>query len=314
MIVTDQAFGNTESESAAARDAGAAFEAHQVATESATAQAVAGAHVVLNNFAPMTRRVMQGLAEGATIVRYGVGVDNVDLDAARDLGVAVCNVPDYGIEEVADHAAAMALFLARKVQVFDTGIRDGEWGITNIVSGLRSLGDTTVGLVGLGRIAQAFARRMMAFGCKVVAHDPYVDADVAADMGVTLTALDEVVAQAGILSLHVPLTPETRHMIGADRLAALPAGAIVVNASRGGLIDEAALARALTDGHIAGAGLDVFEKEPLPADSPLRDAPNVLLTPHAAFYSDASVRRLQGLAAEEGLRALRGEELRCRVA
>jgi D-3-phosphoglycerate dehydrogenase len=313
MVVTDQAFGNTDFESAAARDAGAEFAAHQVSAEDDTVRAVANANVVLNNFAPMTRKVMQSMARGATIVRYGVGVDNVDLDAARDVGVRVCNVPDYGIEEVADHAAAMALYLARKVHGFDAGIRGGEWGITKIVNGLRSLGDTTVGLVGFGRIAQAFARRMQVFGCRIVAYDPYVDAGLATGMGVDLAPLDKVIASAQILSLHVPLTPDTRHLIDAARLAALPGKAIVINASRGGLIDEAALARALTTGHVAGAGLDVFETEPLPQDSPLRHAPNILLTPHAAFYSDASVRRLQRLAAEEGLRALRGEDLRCRI-
>lgn len=311
MVVTDQAFGNTDFEAAAARKAGADFAAHQAATESEAESAVAGADVILNNFAPMTRKVMQGMAGGATIVRYGVGVDNVDLDAARALGVQVCNVPDYGIEEVADHATAMALFLARKVHAFDAGIRGGEWGITKLVTGLRSLSDITVGMVGFGRIAQAFARRMQVFGCRIVAHDPYVNAGLAEEMEVTLTSLDEVISSAQILSLHVPLTADTRHMINAARLAALPEQAIVINVSRGGLIDESALSDALTAGVISGAGLDVFEREPLMQDSPLRTAPNILLTPHAAFYSDASVRRLQRLAAEEGLRALRGEDLRC---
>ena len=314
MVVTDQAFGNTDQESAAASAAGASFAAHQAAGEDEAAEAVRGADVALNNFAPMTRRVMREMAQGATIVRYGVGVDNVDLDAARELGVSVCNVPDYGIEEVADHAAAMALYLARKVQHFDNGIRRGEWAITQIVSGLRSLSDTTVGLVGFGRIAQAFARRMQILGCRVVAHDPFVDPTDAKDAGAKLMPLDALIETAQILSLHVPLTAETHHMIGAAQLAALPEGAIVINASRGGLVDEAALAEALMEGRVAGAGLDVFEVEPLPASSPLRDAPNALLSPHVAFFSDGSVRRLQQLAAEEGLRALRNEPLRCRIA
>lgn len=313
MVVTDQAFGNTDHECAAAHEAGADFESFQVATVDDTAKVVAGADVVLNNFAPMTREIMQGMAHGATIVRYGVGVDNVDLDAARALGVRVCNVPDYGIEEVADHAAAMALFLARKLNTFDAGIRAGDWGITDIVHGLRSLSETTVGLVGFGRIAQAFARRMHAFGCTIVAHDPFVDNAVARRAGTTLVSLDDAVANAQILSLHIPLMRDTRNIIDAARLAALPNGAILINASRGGVIDEDALAQALTDGTIAGAGLDVFETEPLPQESPLRHAPNILLSPHAAFYSDGSVRRLQRLAAEEGLRALRGEPLRCQV-
>lgn len=313
VVVTDQAFGQTEAEAAMAADAGADFVALQLAAEAETASAVAGADVVFNNFAPMTRPVMAGLSPGAVVIRYGVGVDNVDLKAARELGVRVCNVPDYGVEEVADHAAAMALFLARKVHRFDAGIRAGDWKITKIVDGLRSLSDSTVGMVGFGRIAQGFARRMQAFGCRVVAHDPFVDPDMAKVAGVTLLPLEEVIAAAHILSLHVPLTEATRHMIGATELAALPEQAIVVNASRGGLIDENALAVALHSGRIAAAGLDVFEVEPLPKDSPLRDAPNLFLTPHAAFYSDASVRRLQSLAAEEAARALRGDPLRCPV-
>ena len=313
FVVTDQAFGNTDAEEKAATAEGAQFSAHQVSSEDDTAKVVAGAHVVLNNFAPMTHTVMSGLAKDAVVVRYGVGVDNVDLDAARALGVRVCNVPDYGVDEVADHAAAMATFLARKVAMFDAGIRGGEWKIGQMVSGLRSLGDTTVGLVGFGRIAQALARRMQAFGCTVIAHDPFVDAALATDMGVALAPLDDVIARAHILSLHVPLLAETRHLLNAERLAALPDGAIVINASRGGLIDEDALAKALRDGTVAAAGLDVFETEPLPDTSPLRDAPNLFMSPHAAFYSDGSVKRLQQLAADEGQRALRGEALRCQV-
>lgn len=313
VVVTDQAFGQTEAEAAMAADAGADFVALQLAAEAETASAVAGADVVFNNFAPMTRPVMAGLAPGAVVIRYGVGVDNVDLKAARDLGVRVCNVPDYGVEEVADHAAAMALFLARKVHRFDAAIRAGDWKITKIVDGLRSLSDSTVGMVGFGRIAQGFARRMQAFGCRVVAHDPFVDTDMAKATGVTLLPLEDLIAAAHILSLHAPLTDSTRHIIGAAELAALPEQAIVVNASRGGLIDEDALAAALHSGRIAAAGLDVFEVEPLPQESPLRDAPNLYLTPHAAFYSDASVRRLQSLAAEEAARALRGDPLRCPV-
>lgn len=314
FVVTDQAFGNTTAEADAAATGGAEFAAHQVVTEDEAAKIVAGVDVVLNNFAPMTHRVMSGLAKDAVVVRYGVGVDNVDLDAARALGVRVCNVPDYGVEEVADHAAAMATFLARKVHMFDAGIRSGEWKINQMVQGLRSLGDTTVGLVGFGRIAQALARRMQAFGCTVIAHDPFVAAVVADDMNVRLAPLDDVIAQSHIVSLHVPLLPETRHLLNAARLATMPKGAVVINASRGGLIDEDALAHALVSGDVAAAGLDVFEAEPLPETSPLRAAPNVFLSPHAAFYSDGSVRRLQQLAADEGLRALRGEPLRCQVA
>jgi D-3-phosphoglycerate dehydrogenase len=311
VVVTDQAFGNVEHERAIAASAHAAFSEHQCRSEAETLDAVRDASVVFNNFAPMNERTMGVMAEGATVIRYGVGVDNVDLAAARRLGVHVCNVPDYGVEEVADHAAAMALALSRKLGRYDAGIRSGEWKIGDMVDSVRSLGQTTVGLVGFGRIARALASRMQAFGAKIIAYDPYVSQADGAAAHVTMLPLDAVVAEADILSLHVPLTPETRHMIGRDEIARMRRGAILVNVSRGGLIDEAALAEALASGHLGGAGLDVFEREPLPADAPLRSAPGTILSPHAAFFSDASVRRLQQLAAEEGLRALNGEPLRC---
>jgi D-3-phosphoglycerate dehydrogenase len=152
---------------------------------------------------------------------------------------------------------------------------------------------------------------MQAFGAHVVIHDPYVSLADATAAQAEMMPLADVIARADILSLHVPLTPETRHMIGRAEIARMRKGSILINVSRGGLVDEAALVEALESGHLGGAGLDVFEKEPLPENSPLRTAPNTILSPHAAFYSDASVERLQKLAAEEGLRALKGEPLRC---
>lgn len=307
VVVTDHAFASVVQERSVAQAVEAAFSEYQCRSEAETIDAVRDADVVFNNFAPMNERTMGAMAHGATVIRYGVGVDNVDLDAARRLGVHVCNVPDYGVEEVADHAAAMALSLSRKLGRYDAGVRAGEWKIGSMVDHVRSLSQSTVGLVGFGRIARAFAARMQAFGAKVIAYDPYVSA---AD-GATMLPLDGVIEQADILSLHVPLTPETRHMIGRAEIARMRRGAIVINVSRGGLVDEVALADALSSGHLSGAGLDVFEKEPLPAGAPLRAAPNAIFSPHAAFFSDASVERLQRLAAEEGLRALKGQPLRC---
>lgn len=311
LVVTDHAFGNTRAEQAAAQEASASFSEHQCRTEDETLEVVRGAQAVLNNFAPMTHRVMQAMAPGAVIVRYGVGVDNVDLSAAKDLGVHVCNVPDYGVEEVADHATAMTLAMARKLDSFSAGIRNGEWKIAQMVDGLRSLRDTTVGVIGMGRIARAYAARMAVFGCRVVGFDPYVQDDQARAAGIEPMNREAVIAAAHVLSLHVPLTPETRHLINATAIAQMPKGAILINCSRGGLVDEVALSEALLNGQLSGAGLDVFEKEPLPQSSPLRAAPHLILSPHAAFFSDASVQKLQQLASEEALRGLRGEPLRC---
>ncbi|BFI58696.1 D-isomer specific 2-hydroxyacid dehydrogenase family protein [Yersinia pseudotuberculosis] len=311
LVVTDQAFGNTVYEQAAANAVGADFAAYQCRTEDETRDAVQGADVVLNNFAPMTERVMAAMPPGAVIVRYGVGVDNIDLSAARKRGMCICNVPDYGIEEVADHAAAMTLALARKLGRYEAGIRSGRWEIDQMVDGVRSLRDTTVGLIGLGRIARAYATRMAVFGCRIIGFDPYVTETEARSAGIEPLPQDKVIASAHILSLHVPLTPETRDLIDTTAIARMPEGAILINCARGGLVNEAALIEALTRGHLSGAGLDVFEQEPLPADSALRKAPHLLLSPHAAFFSDASVKKLQQLASEEALRGLRGEPLRC---
>lgn len=311
LVVTDHAFRDTPQEQAAAAAGGASFAGYQCRGEDETLEVVRGANVVLNNFAPMTRKVMAAMAPGAVVIRYGVGVDNVDLAAARDLGMHVCNVPDYGVDEVADHAAAMTLALARKLDSYDSGIRAGEWKIDRIVGGLRSLRDSTVGLIGLGRIARAYAARMAAFGCRITGFDPFIPDDQIRAAGITPLPRDEVIASANILSLHVPLTPETRHLIDRAAIARMREGAILINCSRGGLIDEDALAAALISGHLSGAGLDVFETEPLPAASALRQAPHVIMSPHAAFFSDASVDTLQRLASEEALRALRGEALRC---
>ncbi|PSH21836.1 dihydrofolate reductase [Yersinia pseudotuberculosis] len=311
LVVTDQAFGNTVYEQAAANAVGADFAAYQCRTEDETRDAVQGADVVLNNFAPMTEWVMAAMSPGAVIVRYGVGVDNIDLSAARKRGMRICNVPDYGIEEVADHAAAMTLALARKLGRYEAGIRSCRWEIDQMVDGVRSLRDTTVGLIGLGRIARAYATRMAVFGCRVIGFDPYVTETEARSAGIEPLPQDKVIASAHILSLHVPLTPETRDLIDTTAIARMPEGAILINCARGGLVNEAALIEALTRGHLSGAGLDVFEQEPLSADSALRKAPHLLLSPHAAFFSDASVKKLQQLASEEALRGLRGEPLRC---
>jgi len=311
LVVTDQAFGNTAYEQAAAKAAGAAFAEHQCRSEDETLAAVSNAQVVINNFAPMTRRVLGALAPGAVVVRYGVGVDNVDLDAARDLGVHVCNVPDYGVDEVADHAAAFTLALSRRLDSFSAGIRQGNWKIGEMVDRVVSLRDSTVGVIGMGRIARAYAARMAVFGCRIVGYDPYVADKDARAWGIEPLAHDAVVECANILSLHAPATPETHHSIDAAMIARMPPGAILVNCSRGGLVDEVALADALKSGRLSGAGLDVFETEPLPVASPLRDAPHLFLSPHAAFYSELSVDTLQRLAAEEALRGLRGEPLRC---
>jgi D-3-phosphoglycerate dehydrogenase / 2-oxoglutarate reductase len=313
VVVTDQAFGGVEQERAMAAAAGAEFTSHQCTTEEETLEAVRDADVALVNFAPMTEKVLSAMGAGATVVRYGIGYDNVDVEAARRLGVAVANVPDYGSDTVADHAAAMILALLRRLPHYDRSIRAGGWCPPASVGPVPSFSSSTVGLVGVGRIARSLAARLAGFGFDLIGFDPLVPADVAEAAGVRLVSLDEVAERSHAVSLHVPSTPETHRLVNAAFIARMREGAVVVNTSRGSLVDEQDLAAALLEGRLAGAALDVFDPEPLAAESPLRDCPTVLFTPHAAFYSTQSLQNLQRLATEEAARALRSEPLRCPV-
>lgn len=311
--ITDYTFPSLDPERAVLEPLGVTLAPHQCRTEEEAAAALAGAHVALVQFAPVRRLALAALAPGATVVRYGVGVDNIDLAAARELGVRVAYVPDYCVDEVADHTAAMLLALLRKLPALERELRGGGWAGIAAARPMPPLGRATVGFLGLGRIGRAVRERLRPFGCRALVHDPALDAGGAERLGVELADLDRVLAEADAITLHLPLHAATRHLINAERLARMRPGAVLVNTARGGLIDPAALCAALAGGRLGGAALDVFEVEPLPADSPLRDAPNLLLTPHMSWYSDDAIVRLQRLAAEEAARAIRGEPLRCEV-
>lgn len=311
VVVTDHAFKHLEHEQAVARDAGAEFRWFQCTEEDETAAAVQGADVVFTNFAPITPKVLEAMQPSSTVIRYGIGYDNVDVDEATRLGVAVANVPDYGVQTVADHAAACILALCRRLPLYTDLVRRHDWARPGDVGTLPALTSLTVGFVGFGRIARATQERLRAFGFAFIACDPVLTATEVA--GVELVSLDELGRRSHVVSLHAPSTDATRGLVDDHFLALLPPGAVIVNTARGSLVDTAALARALTSGSLAGAALDVTDPEPLPANSPLRTMPNVLLTPHAAFYDEASLDRLQRLASEEAGRALRGEPLRSPV-
>lgn len=314
VVVTDHAFKGVEAEERVARDHAASFECFDCTTEAETITAVRDADVAFVNFAPISRSVLTQMRAGSTVIRYGIGFDNVDVEAAREYGIQVANVPDYGVDTVADHAAAGLLALARRIPHYDRGIRANGWVRPAAIGPVRGFRSTTVGLLGFGRIAQAVHARLAPFGFTFIGHDPFAANDLFEQRGVERVSLTELAQRAHALSIHAPSTPETRHVINDAFLAAMPSGAVLVNTARGDLIDEHALARALSEGHVAGAALDVFEQEPLPSDSPLRGAPGVLLSPHAAFYDEDSLVRLQELASEEAGRALRGEPLRCPIA
>ncbi len=313
VTITDHEFPNLEPKRTILEPLGVHITEAHCENEDDTIEAVRGQRVIINGLMPITRRVLEALGEGATVIRLGVGVDNIDLDAARDLGVAIANVPDYGSDAVAEHTAALLLALLRKLPQLDADVRDGNWRGVEVAKPILPFSQTTIGFVGLGRIGRAVVERLRGFGFDFVVSDPVLDEEAATSLGVRLGSLGDVLSQSHAVTLHAPLTAETHHLIDAEALSKMRPGALLVNNARGGLVDAEALCEALERGHLSAAGLDVFEMEPLPADSRLRSAPNLLLTPHLAWYSEGSMERLQRLAAEEAARAVRGEPLRCRV-
>lgn len=314
VVVTDHAFNNTRFEAEVAGAHGAEFEEHACVSEEETLSAVSGANVVFVNFSPITDRVLANLAPQATVIRYGVGYDNVDIEAAAARGIAVANVPDYGIETVADHATAGLLALSRRIPFYDAAIRKDGWVAPAGLGIVPSWRRMTVGLLGFGKIARAVHQRLVPFGPTFIAYDPFCPPDVLAEAGVESVDLEQLAMRSNALSLHAPLSADTRHVIDAEFISRMPEGAIMVNTARGPLIDEVALAAALAEGRFAGVQLDVTDPEPVPLDSPLRQYDRVLFSPHAAFYDEESLERLQRLASDEAGRALRGEALRCKIA
>jgi len=242
------------------------------------------------------------------IVRYGVGVDSIDLAGAATRGIYVANVPDYGAEnEVSEHALALYLAVQRRIPRRDRDVRDGKWGIGQ-AEVIPNRENSVMGLIGCGRIGLATARKFRAFGFeRILAFDPFLSPEAAADADVETADLNTVCGDADVISLHAPLSDETHHILNAENIALMNPTAIVVNVSRGGLVDEAALAAALREGRLFGAGIDVFEQEPVAPDNPLLSTPNTVVSDHTAWYSERSVEVLQRNAAMEVLRVLSGE-------
>ncbi|AMB40323.1 MULTISPECIES: C-terminal binding protein [Paenarthrobacter] len=238
------------------------------------------------------------------VARMGVGLDNIAVSAATNRGVQVTNVPDYCVAEVSDHAVGLALAWTRGLVTADREVRAGKWNPAG--ARLRRLSTLTCGVIGYGRIGRATAAKLRALEARVVISDPNAPADTD---GMEVLALDDLLASCDVVILHAPLVPQTHHLIGQRELALLPRDAFIINVSRGGLVDTAALLASLNSGHLGGAGLDVLEEEPVVPEELLAH-PGVVVTPHIAFASDASVIDLRRSAAEEVVRVLRGEPAR----
>jgi D-3-phosphoglycerate dehydrogenase / 2-oxoglutarate reductase len=303
VVITDSNLSSNDDDQVL-RDAGCTCVRLQATTESELIAGLAQADpdALIVQWAPVTAAVLDAAPRCRFISRLGIGYDMIDVAAATERGVAVANTPDYCVDEVVAHALAMALWLLRGLGRFDAAVRNSEWSAIAPYPPACRPSLTTVGVVGLGRIGAKVARQAAALGFQVVAYDPYA----AAPDGVRLTTLEELLAGSDLITLHAPLNDETRNLVRAETIAMMRPGALLVNTCRGGLVDEAALVDALRAERLAGAALDVFEVEPLAADSLLRQLPNVLLSPHAAWYSPYSLAELPVQAARQVVDFLAG--------
>lgn len=312
VVVTDCDHGHLEPETAVLSELGVALRVEACRTATDVISRCGDADVLLNQYAPVDDSVFEALPQLRLVVRYGVGVDNIDVAAATRHGIWVVNVPDYGASEVADHSLALSLALLRGVAAYDRSIRRGSWDYS-VARPLRRLSALTYGVVGCGAIGLAVARRAAAFGMRVIGFD--ARPEISSDGGLTRVSLDELLATSDVVSLHAGLDASSRHLIDASALHAMQPTAILVNTARGGLVDTAALLGALDSGGLAGAALDVLEVEPI--ETHVRDRltrhERVVLSPHAAWYSEESFRQLKGEVACEALRVLSGRTPRSPV-
>jgi D-3-phosphoglycerate dehydrogenase len=265
------------------------------------------ADAVIVCYARLPGELIRALTRCKVIGRTGLGVDNIDLAAAKERGITVTYVPDYCMREVSDHAMALLLALARKIPFSNALVQAGRWEMPAVVP-IHRLEGRVLGLVGFGNIPRALAPKARAFGLRVIAHDPFVGADAFEAAGVEGVSLDALLARSDFISIHAPLTPQTRGLFNAEVFRKVKPGVLIVNTARGPLIDEAALVAALDSGQVGGAALDVVETEPLPKDSKLLGRDNVILTPHTAFYSVEALDELQTKCATDIARVLSGEK------
>jgi len=306
VVVTDSDHPTHRYEERVLGAIGAALRIEQCRTEECVRDRCGDADALLVQYAPVGAVAIAGLPRCRVVVRYGVGYDSLDVPALAQAGVWACNVPDYGTEEVSTQALALVLALNRKLTRLHEATSSGRWDLTD-ARPIHRLWGQTLGLVGFGRNGRAVAGKASAFGLRLLAYDPLLPAEQIATAGAQPASFAEILESSDIVSLHLPLTPATRHLINAEALAQMRPSALLINTSRGGLVDETALWAALATGRLAGAGLDVLEQEPPPIDHPLLHTDNCIVLPHTAWYSEESFADLKTKAAEEVARVLTGQ-------
>jgi D-3-phosphoglycerate dehydrogenase / 2-oxoglutarate reductase len=306
VLVTDIAWPSTAPEEKILAQAGAELILAPTGAEVDLLRLAPQADAILTNWAQVPASVIAAASRLQIISRYGIGVDNIDVAEATKRGVIVTNVPTYCLEEVTEHALALLLALARKVCYWNNYVHANEWEITPGKPIFRVSGKT-LGIVGLGKIGQTLVPKARALGLHVLAYDPFVPAERVAALGCDKAELDDLLRRSDFVSIHAPLMDSTRGLLNRERLRLMKPGAYLINVARGAIVDLLALAEALRGHWIAGAGIDVFDPERLPAGHPLLSAPNLVATPHVAFYSEESLADLQVQAAENVAAVLSGK-------
>jgi len=307
IAVTDSVFPSLDPAKAALARLDPEFRMAKSASADDILGVARDADAVLVTYARLPAELLRQLTRCKAIGRFGLGVDNIDLPAAKEMGITVTYVPDYCLQEVSDHAMALLLALARKIPLSNQLVQAGRWEMPAVVPIYRLEG-RVLGLIGFGNIPRKLVPKAKAFGLRVITHDPYVSHDQAGALDVENVAFDELLQQSDFISVHAPLTPQTRGLVNAEAFAKMKKGVLIVNTARGPLIDEAALVAALDSGRVGGAALDVLTTEPPPRDSALMGRDNVILTPHTGFYSIDALNELQTKCASDVARVLSGEK------
>ena len=307
VLLTDYVWPSVEPERAVLAKAGAELiVAPDTSVDTLTSMAT-DVDGILTCFGQVTDEVVRAAGKCIVIGRFGVGVDNIAVDTATELGIAVTYVPDYCVDEVSDHVIALLLAWNRRIVLFHSSVKTSGWGSVPLTMRIMRLRGKKLGIMGFGRIGRAVGSKALAFGLEVLAHDPYVPADAVEQLGATSVDGPTLLRESDFVTVHSPLTPETRNLIGKTELDLMKPEAFLINAARGPLIDEEALYDALRGGRIAGAGLDVLVDAAPPADHPLLKLENVIVTPHVAFFSQEALLELEERGAGEVARVLEGQ-------
>ncbi|MDD4321794.1 MAG: C-terminal binding protein [Acidaminococcaceae bacterium] len=307
VIITDCDHGSVEIERDILQNAGIENKLLQCHTEDDLISQCGNTEILINQYAPISEKVIRSLPELKLVIRYGVGVDNIDIKAATYHGVRVCNVPDYGVNEVAEQAMALMLCLLKKILIMSAYTKSGKWDYTKSIP-IHRFNQLTIGIVGIGRIGSNFAAKVHALGCRIIVFDPYITNDKNKTDYIELTSFDSLLHDADVISIHCPLE-NARNLFDASAFRKMKKSAYLINTARGGIVNEKDLDNALEEGELAGAALDCMNDEPV-TSNPLFRHENFIPTPHMSWYSEEAYKELKSKVAEEAVRYFKGESLR----